>query len=192
MAYFEALPESLRPLWIPFAAALSLFVAGMVHLSMAGEVTIAPRAEDLFVYRVRLDTVQHTTQQAAPIGPQSRILVAVRNATSDDWPGVTFRFSGAASAVSIIPPVTFDLYLTRDLEEAFGWREEMSNYFPTMIVQGVADDTGILVDPAYLHQSTTAEKQRLEMIGYGALALCLLPGFVVFRQGRALWRQHMG
>jgi len=179
--------QALRPLFVPALALVGLLVVSWVNFSSADRVTIPPAPDDLVVERVRIDHVQHTREPAGPSGPSLRTSVALPLAQSDDWPGITFRFSGAAAGVSIIPPVVFDLYLSSSLAEQAERRRQWTNVFPQLQVHGVAQDGQLLVDPKTAHDLSVEQKGRSTLIGYGALALALVPGFFLFRRARMVW-----
>lgn len=184
---FDALRDSFRPLLKPVIAIVAMLVMSGIAFSQAGQVEIPPAPETLVLERVRLDEVRHTREPMGDRGPQQSTPVAVRIAASDDWPGITFRFSGAASSISIVPPVTFELYLASSLAEQAERHRQWPNVYPQMIVHGVVQNGQILVDPDVVYASRVARKRQSELLGYGLLALTLVPAFILFRRGRGVF-----
>jgi hypothetical protein len=187
MDELHSLRHALRPLWMPSLVLVGLLVASGINLSSAGRVTIPPAPDALIVERVRIDQVEHTREPAGPSGPSLKTAVAVRLAQSEDWPGVSFRFSGDAAGVSIIPPVVFDLHLVSNLAQQTERRRQWPNLFPQLEVYGVAQDGHLLVDPQTAHDRLADRKRRSTLFGYGFMALALLPGFLLVRRGRTVW-----
>lgn len=183
--------HALRPLRTPTLALVGLLFVSWLSLSSAGQVTIPPAPETMIVERVRIDHVRHTREPAGPSGPSLKTSVGVHLAQSEDWPGITFRFSGAAAGVSIIPPVVFDLYLSSSLNEQAERRRQWPNVFPQLLVHGVAQDGQLLVDPQTAHDRRVDQKGRSTFFGYVSLALALVPGFFLFRRARTAWGQLM-
>lgn len=187
MDELHSIGHALSPLRAPALALVALLVLSWVSLSSAGQVTIPPAPDALIVERVRIDHVRHTREPAGPSGPSLKTSVAVHLAQSEDWPGITFRFSGAAAGVSIIPPVVFDLHLSSSLTEQAERRRQWTNVFPQLQVHGIAQDGQLLVDPQTAHDRRVEEKGRSALLGYGSLALALVPGFFFFRRARTAW-----
>lgn len=185
---FDALRESFRPLFLPAIAIVAMLVMSAIAFSQAGQVDVPPAPETLVLERVTLDDIQHTREPAGESGPQLSTPVAARIASSDGWPGITFRFSGPASAISIIPPVTLDLYLSSSLAEQAERRRQWPNVYPQMMVHGVVQNGQVLVDPEAVYASRVGRKQQSELLGYGLLALSLVPAFIVFRRGRSIFQ----
>ena len=191
MDELHSIRHALRPLRTPTLALVGLLFVSWLSLSSAGQVTIPPAPETMIVERVRIDHVRHTREPAGPSGPSLKTSVGVHLAQSEDWPGITFRFSGAAAGVSIIPPVVFDLYLTSSLAEQAERRQQWPNVFPQLQVHGVAQDGQLLVDPQTAHDRRVDQKGRSTFFGYVSLALALVPGFFLFRRARTAWGQLM-
>lgn len=189
MDAFKALPESLRPLWILFVGLVVLLVVSHEHFGMARRAYMPPDPATLSVHRINIDRVEHSGGAARRPTRGNRHMMAVTLLGSNDWPNITFRVTGAAIGVSFIAPVTYDLYLAKDPQAEADWREKMPNYFPSIEVHGVADGERLLADPVPHYQVALDEKRRLELFGYGALALALIPATVLGFQVRSLWRR---
>lgn len=187
----QDIKSALWPLALPFLACLALFIISQVLFGQARNIEVPPAPETLFAERVRLDTVSHTRERIRIPGPLDGTTRPVRLAQSNDWPGITFRFDGLAAGVSIQPPVTFDLYVSRSLAEAAETHRQFPNVFPALTVYGVADGAEVLVDPAAHHERAASRQHQQRLFAWGALALCLLPGYLLFHQVRGLWREHM-
>jgi len=191
MSAFDEAKIILRPLFVPSAAVVALLVVSAIQFSEARSIKVPPAPDTLFVERVRIDAVRHTLEPMGQSGPTLRTSVAVRLATSDDWPGLTFRFEGTASGVSIIPPVTFDLHLAQDVREAAERHRQWPNVFPSLIVHGVSENGQMLVDPEQAHNAAENRKGQSELFGWIALIATILPGFMLYSRGRVLWDRHM-
>ena len=187
MNELQGLRQALRPLWVPSFALVSLLIVSGIGFSSAGRDAVPPSRDALIVERVRIDRVHHTREPAGPSGPSLKTGASVRLAQSDDWPGITFRFSGAAAGVSIIPPVVFDLYLTSSLAEQSERRQQWPNVFPQLQVHGVAQDGELLVDPQAAYDLSDTQKRQGALFGYGFLALAVVPGFLLVRRARKVW-----
>jgi hypothetical protein len=174
---------------MPLLAVVVMLVLASISFSQADRVKIPPAPDALFVERVQIDDIRHSLEPAGPAGPAQSIPVAVRLGSSADWPGLTFRFAGPASEVSVVPPVTFDLYLASSLQEQAERHRQWPNVFPVLEVHGVAEGGELLVDPQARHTANVDRKRRGELLGYGLLALALLPGIILFREGRRLSHQ---
>lgn len=180
--------KSLRPLVLPFLLCLVLFMVSQVLFAEARNASVPPHSDTLFMERVRLDTVRGATERLRRPGPLDGTIRRVRLAQSSDWPGLTFHFDTLTAGVAIAPPVTFDLYVDRPLAEAAESHRQFPNVFPTLAVYGIADGSQLLVDPDTEHDRVAAHQQRTRVFAWGALALCLLPGYLLFHQARGLWR----
>lgn len=191
MTDFSLLDKSLHPLWTALVACLALIIMSQIWFSQARNISVPPAPELLHAERVRLDHVQHTREPAGPSGESLRTMVSVHLAQSDDWPGITFRFEGAASGISITPPQTFDLYLAKSLAEAAEIRQQRPNVSPTLVVYGVSDGAGVSIDPAIGHAAAVDRQNQLRLLGWAAFGLAILPAYFAFRTGRRLWRDHM-
>lgn len=191
MKGLDTIPAPLRPMVLPLGAVLVLVILAIVQFSQARDIDVPPAPEELYVERVRLDEVRHTREQAKPIGPMSRVSVQVHLATSQDWPGLTFRFDGAAAGMSIVPPATFDLYLSRSLAEQAEIHRQWPNVHPTLVVHGVGQDGTLLLDPQTAHDAALTHQRQRSLFGWAALLLAILPGFLLVRQARTLWRDHI-
>ncbi|SMQ74717.1 hypothetical protein SAMN06295905_2326 [Devosia lucknowensis] len=187
MDEMRSLRQTLRPIWVPSLALVSLLVASGLGFSGADRNAAPPSPDTLIVERVRIDRVQHTREPAGPSGPSLRTGVALPLAQSDDWPGITFRFSGAAAGVSIIPPVVFDLYLTSSLAEQAERRRQWPNVFPQLQVHGVAQDGKLLVDPQAAYDLSAHQKRQGALFGYGFLALAVVPAVFLVRRARKVF-----
>lgn len=181
--------SDLRPLRVPGLVLICLLVLAGISFSQARQVSLPPAPETLVLERVRIDEIVHRREPAGPSGPQLRTGVAVREAKSEQWPGISFRFSGAAAGLSIIPPVTLDLYLASSLREKAELRQNWPNVFPVLEVYGVVDNGQVLLDPAAAYAASRDRQQHNDRIGYGLLAAALLPAFIVFARLRVLWRR---
>jgi hypothetical protein len=177
----------LFPLRRPALAFIALLIMAFIAFTQTDRIEISPAPDELMIERVRIDAVRHTREPAGPSGPSQRTTVAVRLASSTDWPGLTFRFAGAAAGVSIVPPVTFDLSLGSSLQEQARRHREWPNVFPVLDVVGVAQGGEVLVDAQATQASRVRRKRLSEILGYGLLAMALLPGIFLFRRGREIW-----
>ncbi|KKB08667.1 hypothetical protein [Devosia chinhatensis] len=184
--------ETLRPLWPATLALIVFLVMAGIAFSQADNVSIPPAPQTLVLERIRIDAVRHTLEPAGPSGPQLRTSVPVRFATSEDWPGLAFRFSGAAAAISIIPPVVFDLYLASSLQEQAERHRRWPNVYPVLEAYGVVQDDRILLDPEEAYAAKTEQKRRSTLLGYGCLAAALLSLVLLVQRARRLWRQIAG
>lgn len=183
------LKKTLQPLAVPLAVMVVMLVVSHISFAEARRVEIPPDPAELFVERVRIDDVRHTLEPMGPSGPALKTSTAVRLASSTDWPGITFQFEGAAAAVSIMPPVIFDLYLASTLEEQADRRRQWPNLYPTLQVYGIAQGGEVLLDAQAVHTTRIDRKRRSEYFGYGLLAMALIPGTALFRRGRKILRQ---
>lgn len=172
---------------MPSLALISLLVISMIGFFNADRGPAPPSRDTLVVENVRIDRVQHTKEPAGPSGPSLKTGVTLHLAQSEDWPGITFRFSGAAAGVSIIPPVVFDLYLTSSLAEQAERRQQWPNVFPELQVHGVSQDGKLLVDPQVAYDLSEAQRRRGALFGYGFLALAVVPGFFLVHRARKVW-----
>jgi hypothetical protein len=187
MGELKGLRQALKPLWMPSVSLVSLLVVSGIGFSSADRDAVPPSPDTLIVERVRIDRVQHTREPAGPSGPSLKTSVAVPLAQSEDWPGITFRFSGAAAGISIIPPVVFDLYLTSSLTEQAERRQQWPNVFPQLQVHGVAKDGELLVAPQKAYDLSDTQKRQGALFGYGFLALAVVPVFFLVRRARKVW-----
>jgi len=183
----HGLRHALGPIWTPSLALVGFLVISWVNFSSAGNVTMPPAPDTLVVERVRIDHVRHTREPAGPSGPSLKTAVAVGLAQSEDWPGITFRFSGAAAGVSIIPPVVFDLYLKSSLTEQAARRRQWPNVFPQLQVHGVAQGGTLFVDPRAAYDRRVRQKRQSTLFGWAFLVLTLAPGFLLVRRSRTVW-----
>ncbi|QDG93761.1 hypothetical protein NIBR502774_14240 (plasmid) [Rhizobium sp. NIBRBAC000502774] len=179
MTDIEHIPEPLRPLWRPFLTTVALFVVSMTCFSLAHDVRLPPAPADLKVFRVPLDTVSHSFRSVGE-GNRRRSDVWISSATSEEWPGFIFVFSGTSFFIE--PPVTLDLYLDQNVEKPATSRKQVPNSLREVRVYGIATDAGIVLDPANAYQMRLKEKKRQTLFAGISLTLAVAAcAFVVWR-----------
>jgi len=185
MTNLEQIPEPLRPLWRPFLTTVALFVVSMMCFSSAHDIRLPPAPADLKVFRVTLDTEDHSFRSVVG-GNRKSSYVLISSATSKEWPGFIFVISG--TSFSIEPPVTLDLYVDKDVEKPAVSRKQRPEYLREVRVYGIATDDRIVLDPAKVYQTRLKEKKRQTLFAGISLMLAVFTGAFVVWRARMIFR----
>ena len=179
MTDLNHIPEPLRPLWRPFLTTLVCFGVSMTCFSYGGDVPIPTAPEDLTVVRISIDDVSYPAAPFTGTGRRGAPAV-ITHATSKDWPGIIFDFSG--TSFSVEPPVTLNLYTDQDLTKAAAALKGRPNDSLRVRVFGIATDAGIVVDPGIPHRMMVRLKGQWLLAAWVSLGLALLAGaFLAWR-----------